>query len=68
MSRNNSYKGFETLFNSARMSFKMYWYTFVFFAALHLCLFIIVAVLYLTDPLERFSFLKPTVLQKLSPL
>ena len=58
MNRNHSYKGFETLFNSARMNFKMYWYTFVFFLALHLCLFICSSYFYLRGPPERYSFFK----------
>src|SRR3990170_3243584 len=54
----NSYKGFETLVNSTRMSVKMYGYSFLFFVIVHLFLFAFLSIHYFKSKALSFLFFK----------
>jgi len=58
MKSSHSFKGFETLFNNARMGLKMYLYTFIFLVIIHVCLFLLMTGIYFNKNAQSFSFFK----------
>ena len=56
MKSSHSFHGFETLFNNARMGFKMYLYTLIFFVLMHLCIFLLTSSVYFKMHDKSFSF------------
>jgi type IV conjugative transfer system coupling protein TraD len=58
MKSSHSFKGFETLFNNARMGLKMYLYTFIFLVIIYVSLFMIMSALYFKKNEQSFSFFK----------